>query len=81
MTFKSGFSTGVSYTAVTITPNADSDLPVPVRWIDVIGGGDITFRDGRGSQVVLTGLPAGYAIKCVVTRVVSTTATKLIGYP
>ena len=52
-----------------------------MRLIDVIGGGDVTFRDGRGAQVALTGLPAGYMIKCVVTRVVSSTATKLIGYP
>lgn len=79
--FNSAYSTGVSYTAITITPNADNDLAVPVRLIDVIGGGDVTFRDGRGAQVVMTGLPAGYIIKCVVTRVVSSTATKLIGYP
>ncbi|WP_019053580.1 spike base protein, RCAP_Rcc01079 family [Sphingobium xenophagum] len=80
--FNSAYSTGVSYTALPdITPDADNDLPVPVRLIDVIGGGDVTFRDGRGSLVAMTGLPAGYIIKCVVTRVVSSTATKLIGYP
>lgn len=78
------YRTDVSYTAVQITPSATDDIPGgPVRWIDVLTAGNVSFVDARGNTVTLTGLPAGYAIKCVVKRVLAagTTATGFVGYP
>lgn len=82
--FNSQYSLGVSYTAVPITPSDSADIANgPIRWLDVLTGGNIAFVDGRGNDVTLSNVPSGYSVKCVVKRIKSTgtTASGFIGYP
>lgn len=75
---------GVSYTAIPITPSDSANIAGgPVRWVDVLTGGNVSFVDARGNVVTLTGLPDGYVIGCVVKRInaTGTTASGFIGYP
>lgn len=80
--FQSGYSSGVSYTAVPVTKSDSTAYDPPLRWLDVGTGGDVTFIDGRGTSKTLT-VGDGYAIKCLITKVMSTgtTASGFIGYP
>lgn len=82
--FESNYAIGVSYTAIPITASDSTDIAGgPVRTVDVLTGGNVSFTDARGQTVSLTGVPAGYAIKCVVRRInaTGTTASGFIGYP
>lgn len=81
--FESPMSTGVSYTAIPLTKSDSTTYDPPFRLVDVIDGGDVTFIDGRGTSRTLTSVPAGYPIKCLVTKIMSTgtTASNFVGYP
>lgn len=81
--FNSGYSAGVSYTPIPITPSDTVDISTPCRVVDVIGGGNVSLVNARGETVVLTGVPAGYVIKSVTKRInaTGTTATGIISYP
>jgi len=77
------YSQSVSYTAVPITKSDSTTYSPPLRWLDVTTGGDVTFIDGNGASVTLSSVPSGYAIKCIIKKVMSTgtTASGMIGYP
>jgi len=78
------YETSVSYTAVPITPSDSADIAGgPMRWVDVLTGGNVAFVDARGNDVALSNVPSGYSIKCVVKRIkaTGTTASGFIGYP
>lgn len=81
--FESTVSQGNSYTATSLTKSDVTVYDPPLRQVDVIDGGTVTIIDGRGVSKALPSLPAGYPIKCLVTKVMSTgtTATSFVGYP
>jgi len=80
--FNSPYSSGVSYTAIPVTKSDSTTYDPPLRWLDVTEAGDVTFIDGRGESKTVT-VTAGYSLKCLVSKVMSTgtTASGFIGYP
>ena len=81
--YESPMSTGVSYTAIPLTKSDSTEYDPPFRMVDVIDGGSITFIDGQGVSRTLAGLPAGYSLRCLVKKVMSTgtSGTNFVGYP
>lgn len=81
--YESPMSTGVSYTAIPLTKSDSTTYDPPLRMVDVIDGGTVVIIDGKGTSRTLTSLPAGYAIKCLVSKVMSTgtAASNFVGYP
>lgn len=81
--YQSDTTSGPSYTAIPLTKSDSTTYDPPLRQVDVIDGGNVTIIDGRGVSRLLSSLPAGYAIKCLVSKVMSTgtAAANFIGYP
>ncbi len=81
--YESPMSTGVSYTAIPLTKSDSTTYDPPLRMVDVLDGGTVTIIDSKGQTRALPTVPAGYSIKCLVTKVMSTGtgASNFVGYP
>ena len=81
--YESHIATGNSYTALPLTKSDVEEYDPPLRQVDVIDGGTVTIIDGKGTSRALPSVPAGYSIKCLVKKVMSTGtgASSFIGYP
>ncbi len=76
------YDQSVSYTVIPITKSDATVYDPPLRWVDVLGAGDVALVDARGVAKTIT-VTAGYSIKCVVKQILATgtTATGFLGYP
>lgn len=72
--------TQAAYDSFAVTPDDATDLPLndqgrTVRRIRVTGAGNVNVNLNGGGTAVLTGLSAGQAVLCNVTRILSTSTT------
>lgn len=56
---------------LTVNPNVSGDPQVPADWVELPGGGTLTYLDGSGQSQTITSAETGHVLRSTVRKLVS----------